>query len=475
MAAGPAGTGEGARSSALKLVSAGLVVAVAAWLALVPGSAGLTPSLGLAAGLTVFTIGFWATGAVPEYLTSVTFLAAAMILGAAPASVIFSGFAATAFWLVFAGVILGGAVNRTGLGERLAAVMVTRLASSYARTVAGVILVTAILGFLLPSTMGRVVLLIPIILALSDRLGLAAGRTGRIGLVLAAGLSAYHLGVPILPANVPNMVLAGAAETLLDVQLTYASYWLYHFPVLGILKGVVIWLAIVWLFPDRLDGSDGPADAATPANGHQMRLTVILLVTLGLWATDVVHGISPAWVGLAAALICLWPRVGVLDGAGLRGFDLAPVFYVGGMLGLVALVAHSGLGDVVSHLLLGSLPIAPGADVANFVSLSLLGTMIAIVTTLPGVPTVLTPLAPELSGATGWPVDSVIMTQIVSFATPILPHQSPPLMVALALAGVGIRAATRSLLAVAGLTVLLLWPLTYLWWHVVGLIPGPGG
>ncbi|MFP3386738.1 hypothetical protein R0J92_25165, partial [Tritonibacter sp. SIMBA_163] len=82
-----------------------------------------------------------------------------------------------------------------------AALMVARLASTYGRTVAAVILVTALLGFVLPSTMGRVVLLIPIILALSDRLGLAAGRSGRTGLALAAGLTAYHLGVPILPAN----------------------------------------------------------------------------------------------------------------------------------------------------------------------------------------------------------------------------------------------------------------------------------
>lgn len=450
-----------------------LVLAAAVAVGVFPGLFGLSPALGVPAALTVFTIGCWATGAIPEYLASLTFLAAAMVLGAAPAALIFSGFAATAFWLVFAGVVIGAAVNRTGLGERLAATTIGRVSGSYARTVAAVILVTALLGFVLPSTMGRVVLMVPIILSLCDRLGLDHGRRGRDGLILAMGLTAYMLGVPILPANVPNMVLAGAAETLLDIRLGYAAYLVINFPVLGLAKGVLIWLVIVRLFPDSLDRDGAGAKPAPTVGAGQGRLAAILLVTLAFWTTDVVHGISPAWVGLVAALVCLWPGIGVIAARNLQGLDLAPVLYVGGMLGLVALVADSGLGAALSGVLLAWLPLAPGADLVNFISLSSLGALVAIVSTLPGVPTLLTPLAPDLAAQSGWALDSVLMAQIVSLATPVLPHQSPPLMVALALSGVGLGAASRALLALAALTVLLLWPLTYLWWQVLGLLPSP--
>ena len=64
--------------------------------------------------LVVVTIGLWAFGKIPEYLTSLMFFAAAMILAVAPAHVIFSGFA-SAFWLVLSGYVIGLAIAKTGL------------------------------------------------------------------------------------------------------------------------------------------------------------------------------------------------------------------------------------------------------------------------------------------------------------------------------------------------------------------------
>ena len=73
-----------------------------------------------ALALTVFTIGFWATGVIPEYLTALVFFSIAMLLAIAPPDVIFTGFESTVLWLVFGGLVLGVAIKRTGLGERIA-------------------------------------------------------------------------------------------------------------------------------------------------------------------------------------------------------------------------------------------------------------------------------------------------------------------------------------------------------------------
>jgi hypothetical protein len=45
------------------------------------------------------------------------------------------------------------------------------------------------------------------------------------------------------------------------------------------------------------------------------------------------------------------------------------------------------------------------------------------------------------------------------------------MMIALQLGGVGIRAATRLTLSLALLTALLLWPLDYFWWRLLGYLP----
>jgi di/tricarboxylate transporter len=85
----------------------------------------------LVAALIAVTIALWATGKLPEYLTALLFFAFAMILSVAPASVIFSGFASAAFWLVVSGYVIGIAIAKTGLAERIARLLAARLASSY--------------------------------------------------------------------------------------------------------------------------------------------------------------------------------------------------------------------------------------------------------------------------------------------------------------------------------------------------------
>ena len=59
-------------------------------------------------------------------------------------------------------------------------------------------------------------------------------------MVLATIIGSFAPSCAVLPANVPNMVLAGASETLYHLNIHYGAYLKLHFPVLGILKGVAI-------------------------------------------------------------------------------------------------------------------------------------------------------------------------------------------------------------------------------------------
>jgi anion transporter len=455
------------RPDPLALPVPAAILGLAASAALAPGVWGLPAGLGPAAAITVATIGFWATRALPEHLTALLFFLFAMLLEAAPAAVVFSGFAATAFWLVFGGLVLAVAVERTGLGARLAALLLERIGGDYRRLIAGLVAVAMLLAFLVPSTMGRVLMLVPLVAALADRLGFAPGSNGRAGMVLATALGTYTLAAGILPANVPNMVMAGAVETLHGVTLHYGPYLWLHFPILGLAKAaVLVWLAIR-LFPDEPAGEAAPdRPAMTP---EAWRLAGVLAATLAAWATDFLHGVSPAWVALAAALVCLMPGVRLVPQADFSGrVNFGSLFYVAAVLGIAALVDRSGLGAVLSRGLLAWLPLVPGADAANYAGLVLLATGVALVATMPGVPAVLTPLAPDLAGATGWPLEAVLMTQVVGFSTVVLPYQVPPVMIALALAGVRLGQAVRLTLALAAVSLLLLVPANYLWWRLIG-------
>lgn len=449
-----------------------IATASAALAALFPGLFGLDAQMGVTAGLVVLTIGLWASGVIPEYVTALVFFLIAMLTEVAPPSVVFAGFESAAWWLVFGGLIIGVAVNRTGLGKRLAGAVAGPLTTTYPRLIFAVVLVSSGLAFVMPSTMGRVILLLPIILALADRVGLAPDSNGRIGMVLAAAFSTYMIPAAILPANVPNMVMAGAAESLWGIILTYGDYLLLHMPVLGLVKGVALILVICRLYPDRLNGDAGVSRRPAPMTAEERRLAVLLAGTLMLWATDFLHGISPAWVALATALVCLLPSSGLVPPRVFGSeVNFASLFYVGGVLGLASLVPYSGLGDRLSVAILALMPLEPGSDAQNFASLSILATAIGTMATMPGIPAILTPLAGDLAAVTGWSLESVILTQVIGFSTVLLPYQVPPLVVALGIAGIPTRRAVAVSLRMAVITVVVIAPLDYLWWLALGRLP----
>lgn len=418
--------------------------------------------------LIATTVGLWATGKLPEYLTALLFFTFAMIFAVAPASVVFSGFASSAFWLVVSGYVIGIAIAKTGLAARVARVLAARLASSYPRMVFGTVGLSYALAFVMPSNMGRIALLMPIVLALADRTGFKQGRAGRTGLALAVGFGTFQLSASILPANVPNLVMAGAIEANYGLHLSYVPYLLLHAPVLGVLKGIALSVCVLILFRDSPDMAK-ELEPASPFSPPEKRLAVILMATLALWFTDSIHGIAPAWVGLFAACICLLPKVGFVSGEEFgKDVNHRTAIYVAAILGLAALAGQSGLGTVVGTALLRFAPLDPSASFLSFASIVGITTALNFIVTANGVPALFTPLANSLASASGLPLLTVLMIQVIGFSTPLLPYQASPIVVAIGMGKVPMMAAVRLGIALAAITFLVLLPIDYIWFGLLG-------
>jgi len=419
--------------------------------------------------LCIMAISLWATGVLPEAVTALGFFTIAMLFKLSPPTVIFSGFASGALWLIMGGLVMGVAIKSTGLGDRIARRLSHAFGDSYFGVIAGMVLVGTALGFLMPSSMGRAVLLMPITLSLADQYGFTPGSKGRTGLVLAAALGSHVSTFSVLPANVPNMVFAGAAETLYGYVPSYGTYLLLHFPVLGAVKTAILILLIVWMWPDRPKPIE--PQAAVPMSGRERWLALLLVLALGFWATDFLHHVSPAWVSMSVAVILLMPKIGLVDRAAFtKEVNFPSLFYIGGILGFGALVGGSGLGrelgDAIGHVL----PMEAGRPALDFANLAVIGTVIALFTTVTGVPAVMTPLAAGLAQTSGLPLVSVLNSEVLGFSNPILPYESPPLIVAMQLGGEGMRSAVRLCIWLGLASLVLLFPLDYLWWKLLGWI-----
>ncbi|MEH5013367.1 SLC13 family permease [Phytobacter diazotrophicus] len=414
------------------------------------------------------TIVLWATSLLPEFITALLFFAAAMVAKIAPPDVIFGGFASSAFWLVFSGFVLGVAIRKTGLADRAARALSARLTDSWLQMVASVVLLSYALAFVMPSNMGRIALLMPIVAAMAARAGINEGTRSWYGLALAVGFGTFQLSATILPANVPNLVMSGAAEGSYGIHLNYLPYLLLHTPVLGILKGLILIGLICWLFPGQ---PHAPKDLTLPEpmSREEKRLAWLLAVVLTMWVTESWHGIGPAWTGLAAACITLLPRVGFINGDEFSsGVNIRTCIYVAGILGLAITVTQTGIGAAVGNALLHIMPLDPAHPFTSFLALTGTTTALNFIMTANGVPALFTTLAQSFSDATGFPLLSVIMIQVLGYSTPLLPYQASPIVVAMALGKVPARAGMLLCIALAVATYLVLLPLDYAWFSVLG-------
>ncbi len=445
----------------ISALAALVVIEPPAWL---PAGTATTTAVAL------LTIGLFASGVIAEAIGALVFFLIAMLGMIAPPAVIFAGFSSTAFWIIFGGLIIGMSIRHTGLGEHIAGVLQAHLPTRYSLLITATVVASLLFAFLMPGAMGRMVLLVPIALALSERLGFAEHSNGQIALVLATVFGTHVGSFAILPSNTPNVVWAGAMQSIHGIEIGYLDYLAWHFPVLGLVRsGLLIVLIVLW-FPDHLP-TPSTAQSTPSAMAKDQRITAwLLLAALGFWMTDFVHGVGPAWVALAVACVLLLSAPRLVPEKAVSKLDIGPLLLVAGVLGLGAVLAHSGVGAAAFNRLLPHLPLAPGADALNYAAVSLGGVLLAILTAMPGVPAIGVPLGDALAAATGWSVRSVLIILAASYSTYILPYQAPPILIGAQLGRIPWGVLTRFMLVFALLSIVLVFPLHFGWLSLIGVL-----
>lgn len=132
-------------------------------------------------------------------------------------------------------------------------------------------------------------------------------------------------------------------------------------------------------------------------------------------------------------------------------------------------MVDSGLGEAIAHGLLAITPLPPDSPFISFISLNALTSALNFVVTANGVPAMFTPMAQQFADASGFSLTTVVMIQVFAYATPLLPYQASPIVVAIALGKVPVCDGVKLCLLVAIFSALILLPLNYLWFFITEL------
>jgi sodium-dependent dicarboxylate transporter 2/3/5 len=138
--------------------------------------------------------------------------------------------------------------------------------------------------------------------------------------------------------------------------------WFAAFLPTALVTIIAGWWFTLKLFPPEATNLEGRADrvkahfstnsAWTPLS---VKAAVLCALTLILWMTDWLHGVSASIVAFAAGLCGLLPFVDVLDEKDFKKINLLPFFFVAAALGMSEVLKVTGGLKIITDNFLGGL------------------------------------------------------------------------------------------------------------------------
>lgn len=449
----------------------GLILGLALPLIILVFPIELATSARLALALTALTIIFWTFEPVPIPYTAILVLTLFPLLEIISFATAFSGFAGKAVWLMFAGMALSLGITETPLGTRLARVMLNRV-TSYQQLIFGLHVLGLSMALLIPSGVVRILILMPMVISLLKSLNETPGSKVSAGLVLSLTCATYYSGTGILTAGVPNLIILGILESR-NITIYWSEWAFYLFPVIGLLRVGLIYGIIRLLFrPEREpDLSARPNIAEVPEHltPPEKKVLFILIVGILLWTTDILHGVHPVYVGLGLVLLCYLPGWGPLPFDTIKKINFPLLIFITAVFAIAHALENSSLNSYLTIHLAHYL----GAAKTPTAQLSLIAwsaVPLDFLMDTAAVGGVLAPLLLDLSAQLGLSPLPVALSLAIGTGVVFIPYQGAPFIVAYSFryARMGQFVLVMSLISL--LTLVLLLPLTLLYWRVIGFI-----
>lgn len=366
--------------------------------------------------LSIFLIAviFWITEAIPLTATAVLVILLEVLLvaegaigdptasdpsladTAIPAASYFAALANPVIILFLGGFMIANGAEKYGLDKNIAAVMLKPFSGSARSTALGLMLITGILSAFMSNTATTATMfavVIPILAAVPD-------KRARSGVALSIPLAANVGGIATPVGTPPNAIAVGALEAT-GIHVSFVDWMIMALPFAAVIL-IAAWLLICALFIPKGVHIELEMTAHWNTSPKAKIFYCVAALTILLWMTEPLHGVSSNTVGFipVAALLCLrvmdgedikgldWPVLWLVSGGialgtgiGATGLDAWLVGSIGwealGTTGIIALMCFIGLGfaNVMSHSAAANLlvPISislamslPGIDTALF-------------------------------------------------------------------------------------------------------------
>ena len=412
---------------------------------------------------------WWISEALPLAATALVPIVLFPLLGVIDVDDITEAYGNDLIFLFLSGFFIAVTMQRWNLHRRIALRTIYLVGPSPRRIILGFMLATGGLSMWISNT-ATAMMMLPIGLAVlrqsedeAERQGQPLHRGFGVALMLGIAYSASIGGIATLIGTPPNAVLAGQAEALYGVEITFARWMLFGLPL------SVLFLAVAWAYLTLgplcrglapLSSGREPIraemEALGPMDTAEKRVLIVFLLVAFSWvfSSFLPAGVLPffgdASIGMTGALALFLLPSGKEKGQRLLDWETAVrvpwdiVLLFGGGFALATGFATTGL----SESLASALAVLDGTSIFLIIGVCILIVVfLTEVTSNTATSTVFVPLMGALAVATSFnPIVLMAAVAVAASCAFMLPVATPPNAIVF-----GSRALTIPDMAKAGL------------------------
>jgi len=259
--------------------------------------------------VTVWTVTWWVTEAIPIPAASLVPAVLLPLLGVCDASVAAKYYSHHLILLLLGGFLLARAVECSGLHRRIALATLTTVGSSPRRLAFGFLITSAMLSMWISNT-ATTMLMLTIAISVALRTEKSAGTSGGVFttcLLLCTAYGANVGGIGTLIGTPPNLIFTKNAEDLDPPVLIDFLHWLpFGLPLVLIFVPIIGILMTRFLLPlpagssrEGMDSLMEERKSLGKMSSAEARVLGVFICTALLWITRGGTGL-PGWSGLLA-------------------------------------------------------------------------------------------------------------------------------------------------------------------------------
>jgi sodium-dependent dicarboxylate transporter 2/3/5 len=300
--------------------------------------------------LLFFSIGLWLTEAIPAFAVSLFIIAYLVFalgnkyINSAPEDIskYAQTFSSSVIWLLLGGFFLATAMTKTKLDQALFKYTLKMSGTNPRHLLIGLMSTTMVASMLMSNT-ATTSMVIASILPLLTSLGKESGVSK--ALLLGIPLAAATGGIATIIGTPTNAIAVGALKSA-GITIEFIDWMKYGVPI-SILLTAISCFALIRIYikdttPISLDFlEDQKTEPSGESSLKRKIVSVIIIVTIGLWLTTSLHGLTVA--SICAVPLVFLTLTRVLDGKDIQGLPWDTLLLVAGGLSLGLALEQTGL------------------------------------------------------------------------------------------------------------------------------------